>query len=497
MRTEKVNKTSHGFADDLPPIVDFGKEPPAGTLPPDDKNSTTSKVTTEAPVKTTSEQDISRATPIHYHDLKVSLVSEGKEEKKEEDQLVVSERPQELSTSQNLLKRITMEFGIDAKKKVEDPADDRVFESENRKGLLKEFTRAAYGLDLVHISLPVSLNEPLSFLQKMCEQIGYYELLDKANVLEDSCQRLMYMVAFVASQYSLERTTKPFNPLLGETFEYVNDEKIRFVAEQVSHHPPIGASHAENDNFTYDSHFSVKTRFAGNSVPCEEIGMHHVTLKRHGDVFTWPGFKTVVHNVIVGKLWIDHFGEMELRNETTGDKAKIEFTECGWFSKGRYEVSGVIMDSKGTKRISFKGKRNESISITVIKGPSFPDNKEIIWRHDSLQSDQNDPWKLNPFSKGLNILDPFLNDTLPETDSRFRPDRLALEKQDLKRASAEKKILETIQREQAKARQQADKTWIPRYFEKVENLQHDCYKFKENYWKQREERIEKRNVKLP
>ena len=33
---------------------------------------------------------------------------------------------------------------------------------------------------------------------------------------------------------------KPFNPLLGETFELVGKD-YRFLAEQVSHHPPITA----------------------------------------------------------------------------------------------------------------------------------------------------------------------------------------------------------------------------------------------------------------
>jgi len=37
---------------------------------------------------------------------------------------------------------------------------------------------------------------------------------------------------------------KPFNPLLGETYELQTDE-FKFIAEQVSHHPPITAWHVE------------------------------------------------------------------------------------------------------------------------------------------------------------------------------------------------------------------------------------------------------------
>lgn len=51
------------------------------------------------------------------------------------------------------------------------------------------------------------------------------------------------MVAVYATTMftSLERqNTKPFNPLLGETFEFVT-ENYKFIAEQVEHHPPITA----------------------------------------------------------------------------------------------------------------------------------------------------------------------------------------------------------------------------------------------------------------
>jgi hypothetical protein len=35
--------------------------------------------------------------------------------------------------------------------------------------------------------------------------------------------------------------------------------------------------------------------------------------------------KTVVNNVIVGQLWLDNYGVMEIRNETTGDKCILDF----------------------------------------------------------------------------------------------------------------------------------------------------------------------------
>lgn len=44
--------------------------------------------------------------------------------------------------------------------------------------------------------------------------------------------------------------TKPFNPLLGETYELVTHD-FEFIAEQVNHHPPITAWHCKGYNSDY------------------------------------------------------------------------------------------------------------------------------------------------------------------------------------------------------------------------------------------------------
>lgn len=61
---------------------------------------------------------------------------------------------------------------------------------------------------------------------------------------------------------SLYLIDKPFNPLLGETYEYVDANKnFRFFAEQVSHHPPIGAAIAECPSFDYWQDQTIKTKY--------------------------------------------------------------------------------------------------------------------------------------------------------------------------------------------------------------------------------------------
>jgi len=65
---------------------------------------------------------------------------------------------------------------------------------------------------------------------------------------------MVYVAAFAASEYAstIGRVAKPFNPLLGETYEYARPDKgYRFLIEQVSHHPPIGAAYANAKSWDY------------------------------------------------------------------------------------------------------------------------------------------------------------------------------------------------------------------------------------------------------
>ncbi|XP_010189128.1 PREDICTED: oxysterol-binding protein-related protein 3-like, partial [Mesitornis unicolor] len=111
------------------------------------------------------------------------------------------------------------------------------------------------GKDLSKVAMPVELNEPLNTLQRLCEELEYSELLDKAAHTPNPFERMVYIAAFAVSAYAssyYRAGSKPFNPVLGETYECVREDKgFQFFAEQVSHHPPISACHAESVNFAF------------------------------------------------------------------------------------------------------------------------------------------------------------------------------------------------------------------------------------------------------
>jgi len=83
----------------------------------------------------------------------------------------------------------------------------------------------------------VNFSEPLSFLQRLTEDFEYSDCLDNAAQCTDQFEQLAYVAAFSISSYAntTVRIGKPFNPLLGETYECDRMDELgwRAFTEQV------------------------------------------------------------------------------------------------------------------------------------------------------------------------------------------------------------------------------------------------------------------------
>ena len=55
----------------------------------------------------------------------------------------------------------------------------------------------------------------------------------------------------------------------------------------------------EGSNLIY--HFNI----AGKYIEVEPLGIHHCVFMESGNHYTWRKVKTVVHNIVIGKLWVD------------------------------------------------------------------------------------------------------------------------------------------------------------------------------------------------
>lgn len=96
-------------------------------------------------------------------------------------------------------------------------------------------------------------------------------------------------------------------------------DEISTYVKQVSHHPPIGASNATSPHFDFFEEQGVKSKFGGNSLNIETIGMRQLTLKKKNDQYTWGGIKTTAHNILLGEMWVDHYGRAEITCPTNSE----------------------------------------------------------------------------------------------------------------------------------------------------------------------------------
>ncbi len=126
-----------------------------------------------------------------------------------------------------------------------------IFTEPTSKGKVWSILKENIGKDLSKITMPVTFNEPITMLQKCAENVEYHDVLRLANKTDDRFLRIGYVVSAFYILYSntINRVSKPFNPMLGETFEYLEGD-LKMIIEQVSHHPPISAFYAECDDFT-------------------------------------------------------------------------------------------------------------------------------------------------------------------------------------------------------------------------------------------------------
>ncbi|XP_056153830.1 oxysterol-binding protein-related protein 3-like [Lampris incognitus] len=337
------------------------------------------------------------------------------------------------------------------------------------------------GKDLSKVAMPVQLNEPLNTLQRLCEELEYSELLDMANQTQDPYQRMVYVATFAVSAYasSYHRAgSKPFNPILGETYECDRPDKgFRFIAEQVSHHPPVSACHCDSKNFTFWQDVRWKNKFWGKSMEIVPMGTTHVTLPAFGDHYEWNKVTSCIHNILSGQRWIEHYGEMAIRNVNSDTcLCKVTFVKARSWSSTVNEIEGVVTDRDGGVIHSVFGKWHEG----VYQGT--PPSATCIWRANPMPADQEQYYGFTQFAVELNELDPSLTALLPPIDTRFRLDQRFLEEGNVEGAEEQKQRIEELQRERRKVLQDNNMTHLPRFFTKSKD---DTWVSNNTYWELR------------
>jgi len=94
-------------------------------------------------------------------------------------------------------------------------------------------------------------------------------------------------------------------------------------------------------------------------------GVINVRLKPTGDHFSWSKVTTCMRNIFSDNRSLEHYGEMQIDNHTTGEYAKLTFKESSFFSAGNNEVSGFVYNAEGAKVYTLSGKWPEYLQYEV------------------------------------------------------------------------------------------------------------------------------------
>ncbi|CAG0914541.1 unnamed protein product [Notodromas monacha] len=211
-------------------------------------------------------------------------------------------------------------------------------------------------------------------LQRIAESLEYGYLLDKADQADDAILRMELLMAFCVSclSSSKDRSLKPFNPVLGETFQLETPDS-RCIAEQISHHPPISAFHAQGKQFTVYCNLQPRVVFWGMSLEVDPNSNHVITLKRHNEHYFWTGVPIIIKSILFGTPHLEYDGVLEIRKHNSTLRGILDFA-AGNRAKSsdveRTRVVGTIFDGERKLR-NLKGFWADHLMSTSATGPDF------------------------------------------------------------------------------------------------------------------------------
>ena len=345
------------------------------------------------------------------------------------------------------------------------------------------FLRKNVGKDLSTIAMPVSANEPTSLVQRLAEQLEYSELLDAAALIPHDSgtgERILLIAAFAVSGFSNARVKeraarKPFNPMLGETYELVREDKgFRFLAEKVCHRPVVMACQADAKLWSLEQSPMPTQKFWGKSAELNTAGKVRITFHEgalgpagEGRKYSYTLATSFLRNVIAGEKYVEPVNTMTIHCDHTGAKAVVTFKGGKGMFAGRSEdVEVLAYDQDGQPYpYMLAGKWTSDLSLFADSGATLI--KKDVWKVGSLVDNPSVRYGWTTYAAQLNEVTELEEGRLPPTDSRLRPDQRLVEEGRVEEAETVKKGLEERQRARRKVLEEAGETWKPRWFVKV------------------------------
>jgi len=314
--------------------------------------------------------------------------------------------------------------------------------------------------DLTRVPLPTFILEKRSLLEMFADFIAYPILFSTIGDPPSAEERMISVCRWFFSSVSVRRgVKKPYNPIIGETFRCKWDMTshkcgtLMYLAEQVSHHPPVSAFHVENraKNIIFNSHIHTKSQFIPpNSAGVGMIGRGCITLLGLGEdyIFTYPS--AYARGIFFGTMQFEMGDTVRFECPQTGYTAEIEFKVKPTLWGEYHCITGQIYDPDNNSIYTMSGKWTTGVYIKDER----TGNSEILFSKEKyILNDQ--PTK---------ILVDFEDMGDFESRKLWIEVTRALNEGDIDKATKAKAILEDRQRAEENERNEKNLIWQPRYF---------------------------------
>lgn len=340
-----------------------------------------------------------------------------------------------------------------------EPDDTSILDEDEGSIISSLISQLRVGMDLSRVTFPTFVLEPRSMLERITDFMAHPDLIFGAEQVDDPEERFIRVLQYYLAGWHIKPkgVKKPYNPVLGEFFrckyQYPDGTKGFYIAEQVSHHPPISAFFyiSPMNKLCIVGELRPKSRFLGNSVSTVMEGENRVYLLGRPDdgayVVSMPNM--YARGILFGKMVIELGDTCTAKCEKLGITADIEFKTKGFFSgiynaiggrvrRGQTEIGEIggrwshVMDFKSAKT------NQRRVLFDVAKDGAKLASKSVV------PEDQQEP---------------------NESRRLWRSLTEAIVSKDMDGATTSKTAVEEVQREQRKKLEEKGDKHLPRFFE--------------------------------
>ncbi|KAG9223248.1 hypothetical protein CCMSSC00406_0000063 [Pleurotus cornucopiae] len=342
---------------------------------------------------------------------------------------------------------------------VDTEPDDTSILDENEGSIITSLiSQLRVGMDLSRVTFPTFVLEPRSMLERITDFMSHPDLIFGAEHCNDPEERFIRVLQYYLAGWHIKPkgVKKPYNPILGEFFrcryDYEDGTQGFYIAEQVSHHPPISAFFYTSpaNGVTIIGELKPKSKFLGNSVSTTMEGENRVTLlgaKDDGEyIITMPNM--YARGILFGKMVLELGDTCIAKNEKHGMYCDLEFKTKGFFSGTYNAISGRI--------------RRKSSEVGEISGR---------WSHIMDFKDAKTGQKrvlFDAVKDGQHICPKWVapeEEQEPNESRRLWRDlTTAIALKDMEAATAAKSAVEDAQREERRKREEKGVKHVPRFF---------------------------------